>query len=874
MTILEREGSLTQLHGWVREARAGKGRLVFVAGEAGIGKSVLVRTFAAAVEGLTKVAFGACDPLSTPRPLGPLVDVAGHLDGATLRLLEDAAPPERMFRAFLQDIGAAPSVVIFEDVHWADEATLDLMRFVGRRINVAPALLIATYRDDEVGPKHPLTAVLGDLATAEAVRRVSLAPLSLAAVEVLARGSGLDAAHLYRQTEGNPFFVTEILAGGGIRIPATIRDAALARASRLSPEGRQVLEICAVIGARIEPWLLRAFPSAAPQSVEECLDRGFLRTDTTGLCFRHELGREAILQTLSPQRALTLHRAVLDALRSSPVAVADPGRLAHHAEAAADGPAVLTFAQSAGKRAAALGAHREGAAQFARALRFSGGLAAVDRAVLLEAHAEQCWLTDRLDQAIATDQEAMQVWQALGDRSREAQAHLRLARTFVRNGRNADAEQASLTALEILEPLGPSRELGAAYRTRAMLLMMDRQNVAAAQWGERAIAVADHLNDLETKIMAHNFVGAALILSGRSHEGRQSLERSLSLAQQSDLPDLVAWAYWNLGSASGEVYDFSTAERFLTEGMVYCVERDLDTAHAYMQAWHALVAMYVGRWEEAERQGRAVVSRPQTAATSRIMALLALGRVLARRGDPEAAPVLDEALDLALPTGTLQRLAPIRAARAEAAWLAGDHAGAAREARAAYDLALQRGHPWFIGELAYWRWRTGDLAQPPNNTAEPFALQLRGNWAAASAAWERLRCPYEAARALSDAGEERSLRDALEVCERLGARPLAAIVTRRMREMGIRHIPRGARPSTRAHPAGLTPREVEIVQLIAEGLRNADIAKRMFLSIKTVDHHVSSVLSKLGVRSRAEVIREAGRLGLLRDQADAHSPES
>ncbi len=865
MTILEREGYLKQLHGWAREARTGKGRLVFVAGEAGIGKSMLVRTFAAAVEGLTKVAYGACDPLSTPRPLGPLVDVAGHFDGTTLQLLEDAARPERVFRAFLEDIGAAASVVIFEDVHWADEATLDLLRFIGRRIAGAPALLIATYRDDEVGPKHPLTAVLGDLATAEAVRRVFLAPLSRAAVEVLARGSGLDAAQLHRQTAGNPFFVTEVLAVGGTRIPATIRDAVLARASRLSPEGRQVLEICAVIGARIEPWLLRAFPSTDPQFVEECLDRGLLRTDAAGLAFRHELGREAILQALSPQQALALHRAVLDALRSSPVAGTDPGRLAHHAEAAADGPAVLTFAQSAAKRAAALGAHREGAAQLARALRFSDGLASADRAALLEGYAEQCWLTDRLDQAIAADEEAVQVWRALGDRSREARAYLRLARTFVRNGRNADAEAASVLALEILEPLGPSRELGAAYRTRAMLLMMDRQNVTAVQWAERAIALAEHLNDLETTIMAHNFVGAARILSGHSHEGRQSLERSLSIARQSDLPDLVAWAYWNLGSASGEVYDFPTAERFLTEGMVYCVERDLDTAHAYMQAWHALVAMYLGRWEEAEREGRAVASRPQTAATSRIMALLALGRVLSRRGDPEATPILDEALALALPTGTLQRLAPVHAARAEAAWLAGDSDGAAREAHAAYDLALQRGHPWFMGELAYWRWRAGDLAQPPDGAAEPFALQWRDNWAGASAAWERLGCPYEAARALADASEERPLRDALEVCERLGARPLAAIITRRMREMGIRHIPRGARPSTRAHPAGLTAREIEIARFIAGGLRNADIARRMFLSTKTVDHHVSSVLAKLGVRTRTDVAREAARLGLLQD---------
>lgn len=864
MKILERESFLRDLKRWLDEAAAGQGRLAFVAGEAGIGKTVLVRVFVQSSEGLARVAVGGCDPLSTPRALGPLLDMAETLGGAVRRTIESGAVQERLFRAVLATLGdrGQPVVLVLEDVHWADGATLDLVRFLGRRITGARGMVVATYREDEVGPRHPLTAVLGDLATSEGVRRMTLPPLTPGAVEVLARGSALDAAELHRLTGGNPFFVTECLAGGSSRaVPVTVRDAVLARVSRLSEPAQRLLDAASVVGAEADLDTLQSAAGEDIAGIDEVLSSGILRAGERAVSFRHELARQAILTAVPPQRAERLHRKVLDALLGR--ADADPARLAHHAEAAADGSAVFTFALAAGKRAAALGAHREAAAQFARALRFADSLPPQERAALLEALADQCWLTDQLDQAIAADQEAMRVWRTLGDRPREAQAHLRLARTFVRNGRNADAEQASLTALEILEPLGPSQALGAAYRTRAMLLMMDRQNVTAVNWGTRAIALAEQFEDRETQILAHNFVGSALILSGQASAGRRYLERSLALAQEADLPDLVAWTYWNLGSASGEVFDFPTAEPALIEGMAYCVEHDLDTAHAYMQAWQALVKLYQGRWTDAEPHARAVLARPQTAATSRIMALIALGRGLVRRGDPEGVKTLDGALALALPTGTLQRVAPIRAARAEAAWLAGNPSGTVEEARAAYELALGRAHPWFTGELAYWLWRGGALASPPEPCAEPFALQISGQWAAAADAWTRLSCPYEAARALADAPDEGPLRKALEMFKQLGARPMATIVARRLREAGVRNIPRGPRPATRAHPAGLTSREIEVVALLAEGLRNPEIARQLYVSAKTVDHHVSSILAKLGVRSRAEVVKEALRLGLL-----------
>jgi DNA-binding CsgD family transcriptional regulator len=249
------------------------------------------------------------------------------------------------------------------------------------------------------------------------------------------------------------------------------------------------------------------------------------------------------------------------------------------------------------------------------------------------------------------------------------------------------------------------------------------------------------------------------------------------------------------------------------------------------------------------------------------MALVALGRVQVRRGDP-AASVLDEAMVLAEQTGELQRLAPVRAARAEAAWLAGDRERVAAEARDVYGQVLGHRHTWLLGELAVWLWRVGELRSAPPGVLEPFALQLGGDWAAAAATWQALGCPYEAAQALID-GDEAALRAAHAEFTRLDAGPAAAMAGRRLRELGAHDIPRGPRPATQAHPARLTQREAEILALIGEGHRNAEIAERLYLSPRTVAHHISSILAKLGVHSRTEAIREAARLDLGQDRTSS-----
>ncbi|MFI5325865.1 MAG: AAA family ATPase [Candidatus Rokuibacteriota bacterium] len=857
MELLERKRALEELGQLVVEAGSGEGRLVLLGGEAGVGKTSLVRHFTRSLPPKVRSLWGACDPLSLPRPLGPLVDVAPDLGESFARLLDLGAPRARLFAAVLDSLQVAMHVLVFEDVHWADDATLDLLRYLGRRLDTTRSLLIATYRDDEVGPKHPLRVVLGDLATSACVRRLLLEPLTADGVRLLAGSSGIDAADLHRRTGGNPFFVTEVLAAGGASLPPTLRDAVLARAARLGPPARHALEAAAVLGARFDPLLLHEVAAADDAALEECLASGTLRRDGAAVAFRHELAREAVLGSILPARAKALHQEALAARRRKAGSRDDLATLAHHAEAAGDRGAVLELAPAAARRAAALRSHREAAAQYGRALRFADGLPAPELALLYEGRSYECYLTNQIAEAVEARQRALGLWREAGDIAKVGESLRWLSRLSWFLGKNADAESHAREALAVLEPAGPSVQLAWACTNYAQLHMLAGRTAEAVEWGERAIALAEALRDREVLAHALNNVGTA-----RSHveEGAAAMElveRSLSLSLELDIEEHIARAYTNLGSCAVDTRRLPAARHYLLAGMSYSVEHDLDSWRLYMMGWLAFCEFWEGRYEEAARISGEMLRHPKVAVPSRIQPLVVLGRVRTRRGDPEAGEVLDEALALASETGELQRVGPVRAARAEAAWLAGDLDRAGDEVGAAFALAVASEHPWVIGELGFWLWRAGALGSSPPDAARAYALQMDGQAFEAAARWRAIGCPYETAMALADLDDDAALREAHETLEGLGARPLADRVGRRLRERGVRGLTRRPRASTRANPAGLTSRELEVLRLVAEGLRNAEIADRLFVSPKTVDHHVSALLGKLGARSRSEAAGKA-----------------
>jgi DNA-binding CsgD family transcriptional regulator/tetratricopeptide (TPR) repeat protein len=867
MQLLERASSQFEMSLLLDEAAVGQGRLLLVGGEAGIGKTSLVRGFSQISRTRARLLFGSCDPLSTPIPLGPLLDMQPALSGRFAEQLSGAADRNVVVRVFLAELVSSPQplVVVFEDVHWADEATLDLLRFLGRRLDGVPALVIATYRSEEVGDRHPLRLVMGDLATVPAVRRLRLEPLSLAGVRTLCAGTALNPVRLHAQTGGNPFFVTEVIASGGTGIPATVRDAVLARANRLPGPTRAALDAAAVLGFRFEPELWETVAQSPPEAVDALLEGGMIRASGDHFHFHHELVREALLEVLPPHRRLKLHRRALAVLRSMPDGVVDPGRLAHHAEGAGDRGMVLEYAPQAARRARELSAHREAVSQFARALACSDGLPADQRAQLWEEYSWECVAADQWTEATRAGRECVAIWRAEGDCLREGKALCFLVGCLSSTGEMTEAESAIRASIALLETLAPGDELAEAHGMDAYLQTL-RHNTAGAM--DSALRLLDLVEPGGTPYlmnMGYSMLGTARVLHGIS-DGEWYLERALGIAREAGLHWSTAAAYFNIGTAWARRYEFALADRCLTEGLKFAVDHELDGWETNILCWVGVVQLYLGRWREAEASSIRVASHTPACTTSRIIALQVLGRLYSRQGNVAAAAILDEATALAVPTTTLLYLGPVQAARAEASMLAGDLRSARDEAAGALDLAIDNRDPWLAGELLFLTAASGESVERPNWIAPPFAFQLAGSWLEAAAAWKRRGCPYESAQALAGTQEPEHLLTALAEFDRLGARPAAEHTLRRLRALGVRGIPRGPRPSTTANPGGLTRREAEIARLLAEGLQNTAIARRLFLSPKTVGHHVSAVLAKLRVPNRAEAAREVARLGLLQDR--------
>ncbi len=866
MELVEREQPLAQLIEHLRQSAAGHGRMVLLGGEAGVGKTSLVNAFARSA-GVTVLRM-SFDSLSTPAPLGPVRDLAPLLGLEIDDRPLDNDGRERLFRDMLAAFAARPepTVVIGEDAHWADGATLELLRFLGRRIDGLRKLLIVTYRDDEIGPNHRLRLLLGDLATASTVHRIALPPLSEDAVRHISADSGGDAAALYRLTGGNPFFLTEVLATAGEAVPDSVEDAVLARAARLSPEARATLDVAAVIGSSIDSEVLLAVAGPVLDEVDECITRGLLQPSGDSLAFRHELARQAILHAITPIRLRLLHARVLTALREAPEFVAgrNLAQLAHHAEAAGKREAVLEFAIAAARQAAALYAHREAASQYARALRFGDALPAAERARLLEAQSLACYLSDQGEAAISARQAALDLWRSLGDPLREGDTLRWLSRLCWYDGRGAEAEAAATAAREVLEPLEPGPELAMAYSNLAQLRMLGDDLDETLTWGQRAIALAEQLGETETLVHALGNVGTMRLNAGDAG-GQEDLARSLHLAREAGLIDHAGRALTNLAWGALRSLRLEEAEQRTAAALEYAEEHDLDNYRWYLLATRAAIRVRQGAWDAAAADAQAVLQHVLQSPVRRVVALVALGQIAARRGDAHAAAPLDEALALAERSGQPLRQEPVLVARAEAALLVNDPARARAELAAVRDLVFARGNPWQRGEVAWLLWQAGEREVPTVGLAAPYALLIAGDFAGAARAWRDLGCPYEEARALAASDDPEEVRRAIATFEQLGAQPAFGQAIQCLRALGERNLPivrRGPISTTRSNPAGLTQREVEVLVLVAEGLRNPEIAERLYLTPKTVSHHLTSVYGKLGVSTRTEAARAATRLGI------------
>ena len=859
--LLERDEQLRRLRDAFALAREGRGRVIAIAAEAGAGKTALTERFVADHAQVARIYWGACENLSTPEVLLPLRDIAR----ASGEFFDLGADHIRSFESLLRLLsnGAKPSLLVIEDVHWADTATLDLIRFLGRRIARVRALILITYRDEEVDARSPVRNLLGE-APAGNVERMTLASLSLAAVTSLAAKHGRRGEELFALTAGNPFLVTEALAVDGDVPTDAVRDSTLARASRLPDSARAVLDAVSIFPRHAETAVVAdLLEGAIDAGLDECVEKGMLSLEGGILQFRHELARRAIEASIAPARRRALHQKVVDVLKRR--SDARTSEIAHHAERAADVAALLKFAHRAGEEAARAGAPREAAAHFAAVLRHRDALDPILVVEVLEHYAEQAHLIGGADIAVVSMTEAAELRRRANDTLGLGRDLTRLTRFAWMCGRRAEAERFIEEAIAVLQTAPPGPELAWAYSHQSQLDMLASRMDIAITWGERAIELATRLGQKEIIIHALANIGAAK--ADRGSGSCVELEQSFELAVAGKYHDHVERASCNLTCTYYWRRDYRSALDYIDRGVSYASALELTHWEGYLRGWRSMIRLDQGDWMGAEEEALEICSRTYAADVYRFPALITLARLRVRRGDQDAATPLEAARRLSATMAELQRSVYIAMIVAESAWLESfAPTQATDEARSllrgVYTLAHERNSHWFAEDSALWLSMLGESVAGTAGFSTPIREHCEGRWHEAAAGWRALGRPYEEAMALSS-GDDAAQRQALEIFDRLGAVPAAARLRRQMRAGGARAVPRGPIAVTRANSAGLTRRQVQVLGLVDEGLSNIEIASRLCISAKTAEHHVSAIMARLDAPTRREAAAVARNRGLL-----------
>jgi DNA-binding CsgD family transcriptional regulator len=762
-------------------------------------------------------------------------------------------------------------------VHWADHLTLDFVKYLARRIQVWPALLVMSYRDDEVGPMHPLTQVLGEMPPGFTAA-IDLGPLSLRAVQQLSGCDANEAGDLLRVTDGNPFFVTELVAAAehdpALRrargfVPVTVATAVLARMQRVSPAARTVLEVASLSPGAIDVGLLSALSGpAAHAGVDECVAAGLMSWTPQGFAFRHELARQAVENSLTPMRRRAMHARACEHLRNDSHNVLD--RMAYHAQHAHDDQAVLAIAPLAAAKAARLGAHREAAAHYRVALDHAAGAPDEQRARLLEQWAYESALTNAIDDSVlAARLEALELRRRLGQIELVGMNQRWLSRLHRLMARKAESERWLDRAIETLESVPPGAELAMAYSMRSAGFMLTNQCALAEQWGQRAIDLAKAHGVPDIEAHALNNVGSALVDDGQPR-GFDLLARSLAISLQHGFHEHAARAYVNACESAVRSRFLDRVEALLDEGSVFVRDHDMDIYAPCLVNSQSQLRLMQGRLDEAESAARGEIDGHRGGASVIHFPLEAVVATVVMLRDPGADPGALEALwSKVLDLGEPDSIVPVALGLAESAWLRDDAAGCIAVVEQALGACANLS-AWDRGELVCWLHRAGGRVDRPGRVAPPCRAELDGDLDAAAHAWATHGMPRHQAHVLLQAGRPEGIGAAIAIFDRVGAVACARHgrkLARKLASTGVKGIKTGPRAAARSNRFGLTPKEQHIASYVAHGLSNQDIAERVSRSERTIEHHVSTVLGKLGARRRSDVatiLEEAGELeGLL-----------
>jgi DNA-binding CsgD family transcriptional regulator/tetratricopeptide (TPR) repeat protein len=855
--LLERDAPLEVLRESLASAGQGQGKLVLVSADAGGGKTVLVRAFADTASP-ARILWGGCDDLVTPIPFGPLLDLARTADPALEEVLLEGAR-DRAFTKFLDLLERRPHPVlmVIEDTQWIDQASADTLAAVAQRIDRLPVLVVLTMRPEALAPEHPVQR-LASRAQADSSVRIELEPLSVEAVSQLTDQATAEA--IVQASGGNPFFVSQLLESGG-RMTPTVAEAVRARAAHLPAATIDLLELVSINPARAEGVLLDRIAPGWEEVIAPAEQILLVEVRPDAVIFRHELGRNAFESGLLASRRRALHAKVLGAATELGM---PPARLVHHAAGAGAVEVILSAGPEAADRARTAGSHREAAAHLRRVLAHADRLDPVRVAETEEAYSHEAWTIHMPEEAEAAARRALALRRSQGGPADAIGRNLRRigrVRWFLGSAEEAVALlEEAIATLEKGDGAAVHEELVITLAYRGMMACIRETPDEAQRWADRAIGLLGE--DADTRLEAI-VLGDVGMVDYQLRNDSTRLLRSIALSDRAGLHVDVVRGYVNMASCALTHRDYPSALTHLESADAHAAEKQVYAFDGLVNAIRAQVLFESGEWDEAERSAQRATDHESFAW---LPASIVHARLKVRRGDPDATEAIAAAVAAALATGEAQRIVPAIGAAAEHAWMH-DRLGDVIETVAdAHDLALRTTSPRWIGETSIWLQAAGRLAEIPHRAEAPARLMMEARWEEAAAQWEGLGTPYEAAVARSLADDPDTVLQGLAELDALGSAPMARRTRARLARMGVEKIPRGPRKSTAANPAGLTSRQMDVLALVVEGFTNAEIAERLFLSARTVDHHVAAILLKLEVETRRHVRDKAIALGLINSE--------
>ena len=794
--LLERDEPLRILGSLVDGLGTTGGKVVLIRGEAGIGKSALVSAFAASQATAAHVHTGACDDLLIPRALNPFWDMARSEPAMRQHL--DAGDRSRLMEAVLAFMSRPrPSILIIEDTQWADAATLDAVRFLGRRIARTNGCLVLTYRDSDVDLEHPLRGVIGDI-PAQSVMRIQLEGLSLAAVTAMVTASRLEPHRVLRATRGNPFLVQEMVAAPEAGL-ASVRDSVMAQVRRLSIGAQEMLKIMSVIPEPVEVSNLLGIALVDGARLLECEQRGLLERVGGRVAFRHELIRQAVRSALTPGELVECYREVLHGLPED----THPCLLVQCAYEIQDVDRLLVMAPRSARYNAATGSHAEAVLDFRVLGPHLGRIEANELGPWLDEWAREEFLVDDVAEAIRFSGLAREQHRSLGDRSAESRSLADAAHYHENAGQRAPAQTLAREAIEVLGPEPGGPDLARALEANAYLQMMAGNVSAVLDLVDQTLRAGGPDIDEAIRIRTLNHGGIAANIANYP-DGRVALDEARERAEAAAEWYEECRALLNHAWAAAEAHDLPIASDYAQRAIASASRHELPTLEGYSKALLSRTLELMGRWDEASDLARDVLD---AATISQLVARPILAVLDVRKGRSSAAAELGHLWQLASAAGEFQRLAPVAIAIAEHAWINGGLDVPVGDLVNVMRAGLERGFRWSPGKLAVWLWELGELPEPPAGIAEPYRLLMDGQAAEAAAIWQARGIPYERALALMH-GSDSDAYEALEILETLGATAVAARLRRTLRDRGV-VVPRGKGRETRRHAAGLTARQSE-----------------------------------------------------------------